>query len=104
MLGLCQASSLYSKWELERWGDPSGAITPPGSWQVVSNATKPVVLALWGSWGYGGTPLTPGTSTSYKLQIDFERPVEDLNFQINGIDAFVSAEGNNAFDKLTIDY
>ena len=92
----------YSKWEVERWGDPAGLTTPPGSWQVVSSATNPIVFALWGYWGNGGTALIPGATTSYQLQIDFDRPVEDLTFQINGIDALATASGNNAFDQLTI--
>ena len=39
----------FSKWEIDRWGDPEGHLTAnKGSWQVVSSATNDVVLGVWG--------------------------------------------------------
>lgn len=92
----------YSKWDIDRWGDPAGVITPPGSWQAVSDASNKINLALWGYWGNGGSPLTSGATTSYEVEIQFARPVNDLAFRLDGINAVLSAAGANAFDEVTL--
>lgn len=92
----------YSKWEINRWGDPAGALTPPGSWQVVSNASNGIGLALWGYWGNFGGALVNGDTTSYQLSLDFEQPVKNLVLPLNGINALVDSNGNNAVDSVTV--
>lgn len=93
----------YSKWSIDRWGDPEGVVSSPaGSWQSVGNAANAVSLDFWGYWGNGGSPLTAGAQTAYEIEIAFERPVEDLTFQLNAINALVTDGGNNAFDRVTL--
>ena len=92
----------YSKWEVDRWGDPSGTIPPAGSWQAVSDASNGINLTLWGYWGNGGSPLASGATTSYEIEINFARPVDDLAFRLSGINALVLPAGENAFDQITV--
>jgi hypothetical protein len=96
----------YSKWEIDRWGDPNGLLTPPGNWQVTSNGLNDVVLSLWGYWGTDGSagalPTEIGAQTSYRLRITFDRAVSDLQFQVNTVNALLSG-GLNSRDQLTIE-
>lgn len=92
----------YSKWEIDRWGNPGGGVNPPGSWQAVSNATNDVGLALWGYWGNAGTSLANGNTTSYQLTIDFDQPVISLVLPLRGINALLDAQGNNAIDSVSV--
>ena len=101
-LGTSSGLFSYSKWDVDRWGDPDGIVAPAGSWQAVSDASNAINLALWGHWGNGGSPLTPGATTSYQVEISFARPVDDLAFRLSGINAFVSAAGGNAFDEVSV--
>lgn len=91
----------YSKWEINRWGDPTGFYTPPGSWQVPSNTANDVGLGLWGYWGENETPLTLGQSTTYILEILFENPVSDVTIPVHGINALINASGSNAREIAT---
>lgn len=106
-LGTTAGYGSYSKWEIDRWGDPNGQMFASGSWQVVSNATNDVVLACWGYWGWplaeGGPKLHIGDSTSYRLRLKFAQAVSDLSFQINGINGFIKpSAGYNSGDRLTV--
>ncbi len=47
-LGTTRERFTYSKWEIDRWGDPEAIFTPePGAWRVVTNQANDVVFALW---------------------------------------------------------
>lgn len=92
----------YSKWEIDRWGDPAGFFLPVGSWQVANNTANAPVLGLWGQWFSEGVGLNPGDATSYVLEIRFEEPVSDLSFPIHGINALIDTYGNNARDRVVV--
>jgi len=102
-LGTTANKFTYSKWEIDRWGDPGGSVPPPGSWQAVSNAANDVGLALWGYWGNAGTPLANGDMTSCRLTIDFDQPVRSLVLPLRGINAMLDAKGNNVIDGVTVE-
>jgi hypothetical protein len=93
----------YSKWEIDRWGDPGSLSPAPGSWQAVSNSANQVGLTLWGYWGNAGSPLVPGDTTSYQLTIDFDQPVTSLTLPLRGINALADSRGNNAIDIITVE-
>src|SRR5690606_2393065 len=90
-LGTAPGLFSYSKWEIDRWGDPAGAILPKGSWHVSSNSSNDVVLGLWGYWGWtgevGAARIKPGDETGYQLSVRFDRPVEGLSFSLHGVNA-----------------
>ena len=101
-LGTTPERFTYSKWEIDRWGDPAGVFADLGSWQVVANNNNDVGLALWGYWGSGPTPLEMGDSTAYVLEIVFEDPVSNLSIPIHGIDALFDDFGSNAQDQVLV--
>ena len=98
----------YWKWEIDRWGDPTGVSTPePGAWQIVTNEANDVVFGVWGYWGTDGSagapPVEVGDETSYLLSISFDQPVKNLDFALNGINGFIKPiDGFNSADILTI--
>ncbi len=100
-LGTTSPLFSYSKWEIDKWGDDGS------TFQVVTNANNDVVLGLWGYWGWDGLDTTPkveiGDTTSYKVTMRFSEPVQDLQFQMNGINGFIKpSDGFNSRDILTI--
>ncbi|MFT5191144.1 MAG: hypothetical protein ACI9DF_003921 [Verrucomicrobiales bacterium] len=60
----------YSKWEIDRWGDPTGELFAPGSWQIVTSALNAVVLVLWGYWGGAGETTAIGDRRYHVLSCD----------------------------------
>lgn len=92
----------YSKWEIDRWGDPAGSLSQPGSWQAVTNAANDVGLALWGYWGSSSTALANGDTTTYQLSITFDQPVTSLVLPLHGINALLDTQGNNAIDSVSV--
>lgn len=93
----------YSKWEIDRWGDPSGQHYAEGSWQVVTSAVNDVVLGLWGYWGGPGETVALGDTTSYRLVLTFNHPVSNLEFPLYGINGFLKpSAGFNSGDELSV--
>ncbi len=94
----------FSKWEIDRWGDPTGQLTSDkGSWQVVSNAANDVVLGVWGWDGAVGTPrVIPNESTTYEISLTFDRPVTNLELPLQGINALFTNNGYNCLDGLSL--
>ena len=95
----------YSKWEIDRWGDPEGIWAEPGAWQVVSNAANDVVFGIWGYWGWDGAAGSPhlvaNDSTSYDLTLTFNRPVSELTIPLHGLNALFVPGSSNTTDELT---
>ncbi len=105
--GTAEGLYTYSKWEIDRWGDPTGEHFAEGSWQVVSNEVNDVVLGLWGYWGWTGLPGDPRTApndeTDYELTLTFDRPAHALSVPLNGINGFLKPEnGYNSRDELLV--
>ena len=93
----------YSKWEIDQWGDPTGEFFAPGSWQIVTDSANSVVLGLWGYWGGPGETAAIDDFTCYRIILDFDHPVHDLNLPMHGINGFLKpTSGFNSGDEVEV--
>ncbi len=102
-----------SQWNINRWPVAPLFHESTGNFQISTNENNDVVLGLYGFYGDNGfdgtTPPNEitqpqiGDAVSYTLSLDFDTPVRELGFEVNGINALGKSNGFNSNDALLVE-